>query len=183
MKGSLQAIIDMGDQSHNGMIWALQTIWAAITSDYLKNQEWVAWSEQVLLNSPAPQAWMVDLYESKTPEDARNVASEVWKMIDKGDNTVETLDEKGLILGFYYLRYKSGELSIGELLHLAGDFADAANYDNPECEAFYQFLNQYEQRPGAEVYDADKFNSGVAALFATHAQQARAMYDALILAH
>ena len=52
-----------------------------------------------------------------------------------------------MYLGFLYLAHESGRLPMDRLLQEAGRFADAhGDRGVPECEAFYQLLNEIDGR-------------------------------------
>lgn len=157
------------------MIEDIQTLIAAIESGYLKDKRWVIWSERRLLESENVPTWLVGLYDAETAEAA---LVELYAGLHKLMQTAESIDRTGLLLGFIYLRYIAGEMSLSEFLHEAGSLSDARNYSDPDCEAIYALLNDYEEHESSSS-DLVTSTSEVDKLFLRHADFARQFFENL----
>jgi hypothetical protein len=82
-----------------------------------------------------------------------------------------------LYVGFLYLRFERGDLSMAELLNLAGQYSDCSGCEIP-CEEFYLLLNQIDG--GGPTIPSDRpLPDRVAELFAPMAELARQNFDLL----
>jgi hypothetical protein len=119
------------------LIWTV-----ALESGYVCSSVWSDWADTHILDLESPPLWLLELSLAQTVEDALFVLHHygcsqlpqiIWNRIDYA----------GLYLGFLYLRFKSGELKLEDLLWQAGDRADRSRYDI-DCSEFYVLLNEID---------------------------------------
>lgn len=118
---------------------------AAVASEYITMSELAAWAEQEVLRMDSPPTWLLDLCMARTKEVALGLLWPAW------DRRMELLGTTRLgyekygdaYMGFLYLSFDRGNLSMSELLNLAGLYSDCSGY-TIECEAFYVLLNEID---------------------------------------
>lgn len=154
-------------------------VWtAAIETGFVQQTEWVAWADRQIAQLDRPPMWILDLSLVHSSESAlsvlwpacRNVPSDVWMK----------LDWTGVYLGFWYLRYKRGELSMLELLLRSGDKADGAGC-RIDCSAFYVLANEIDGG-GPTVPSNRPLADRIAELFMPLAELAKFAWSKLIRA-
>ncbi len=118
----------------------LLLIWiAAIESGFAHPDDWVAWADRQIERMDKPPAWILDLSLVHTADPALEV---LWPATDKVARIIwDQLDWKGLCLGFLYLCFERGDLTLLELRMQAGDQADCASF-RIDCEEFYLLANE-----------------------------------------
>lgn len=159
------------------MVEAIQILIAAIESSHLTDRTWVAWGERAMLESPSPPSWLVELYDAESAEEA---LAALYKGRNKQHGDGTGLDQSKLLLGFLYSRHRIGDINMSEFLHQAGELADARNYSNPDCEAIYSLLNEYERRVESSSHNPDAFAERVDSLFSSHADYAKQRLASLL---
>ena len=117
---------------------------AGIDSGYFKTPAWVAWAEKHVVSKEPTRFWLVDLYQTTDPQEAKTY---LLNGLNEDPPPTAFDDWTGAELGFLYIRYLRGELGMGEFLKTAGGVADVRNYDYPSCEGIYQLLTRYECLP------------------------------------
>lgn len=148
---------------------AIQTLITAIETAFLEEEVWRQWSERALLDASPVPIWLVELYDAEDSEGALAALYNGWH---KTNGAASLLNQTKLYLGFLYLHYLAGNLSLSKLLLKAGEFSDRVNFDNPSCEAFYLLLNEYEGREGSPPSDSKTFDERVEDLFLSFAELA-----------
>ena len=153
-------------------------VWvAALESGYAPHSRFVKWADQMIERDAHQPRWVLDLSLSKNAKEAERVLRLEWsRQSEFPANEAPALNEPGnLHVGFLYLRFKDGSLSMAELLRRAGDYTDGQGYDrvDEECEAFYYLLNEIDG--GGPTIKSDRpLAQRVDELFAPFASAARA---------
>jgi len=120
---------------------------------------WKAWAErEVAVRDHAPH-WLLDVLAA----DDRATAASAFHAAPRE----ASVDVTSLRLGLLYVRHTRGELSARDLVVRAGELADAANYGEPDCEAFFALANELENRAGP-AHSAGAPSTRIDALFARH---------------
>jgi hypothetical protein len=151
-------------------LWVLA---AALESEYIGLTDLVAWADRQVLRRESPPRWLLDLSLARTKEDARALLLLAWDRYMESVGTTRPGYEEhdNLYLGFLYLRYERGGLSMAELLNLAGRYADSSGCEVP-CESFYLLLNEIDG--GGPTLPSDQpLHERVSELFAPMAGLAR----------
>jgi hypothetical protein len=134
-------------------------VWvAALESGYAPHARFVKWADQLIDRDPYQPRWVLDLSLTKDLRDAVGVLRLEWsRQCESPANGVPPIDVPGnLHLGFLYLRYKEGSLSMSQLLELAGMYSDSQGYGKTDasCESFFYLLNELEGRQKSIPSDA-----------------------------
>jgi hypothetical protein len=157
-------------------LWVLA---AALDSGYVPYTELIDWAQRQVLEIEAPSNWLLDLCVSKSQEDA------IGLLLLESDRQADKLgheqDHRGshddLYLGFLYLRFERGDLSLPELLLHAGKYADSSGCDI-DCETFYLMFNEINGR-GPTRRTQTPVSERVARLLAPKAALARSQVEKL----
>jgi hypothetical protein len=155
----------------------LRVLAAALDSEYIGLTDVVAWADRQVLRLESPPSWLLDLSLARTKEDACGLLLLAW---DRHRESVGTTrpgyeEHDNLYLGFLYLRFERDDLSMAELLNLAGQYADASGSDVP-CESFYLLLNEIDGG-GPTLPSCQPLHERVNELFAPMARLARQCLD------
>jgi hypothetical protein len=110
-------------------------IWkVALESGYVLSPVWVDWADKQILDLDSPPLWLLELSVLDTVEKASMLFWRHSRQINQSSwNRIECTE---LYLGFIYLRFERGDLEPGQLLMLAGKFADRINY-RIDCSVFF----------------------------------------------
>ena len=143
------------DRSRLAMEEDLWIYAAALTSGYLSLSDLIAWSKLRALRFQSPPRWLLDLCSSKTQNEALGTILEVCDQCKEaiGQPWPTHSAHDDLHLGFMYLRFERGDLTLAELLRMSGQYADSSGCDI-ECEVFYRMLNEIDG--GGPTISSDK---------------------------
>jgi hypothetical protein len=122
-------------------------VWiAALDSGYLPYDVFVAWADRQIDADPYQPQWVLDLSLSRNADEAQGILRVEWsRRSESSSGDVPPLYEpSNLHLGFLYLAYTAGQLSMEKLLVEAGQYADGNGGDHADCEAFYLLLNEID---------------------------------------
>jgi hypothetical protein len=152
---------------------------AALESGYINLSGLVSWAVRQILRLESPPSWLLDLSLAQTREDAYGLLMAAWHrhLVAEGKAQPNYDIHDDLQLGFLFLRFQRGELSMAELLNLAGRFSDARECRIP-CEEFYLLLNEIDGRGPTRPSDRP-LSERVAELFAPMEKMARQNLDLL----
>ena len=122
---------------------------AAIHSEYICPQQWIAWADDQIVKTAKPPMWLIDLSIAKN-------CAEAWRAI--GESVEETaelpagkLEEAAL--GLIALQYFEGRIRFRDFLLRAGNHTDPSGCST-DCEYFYHHLNRYEAGENPSGYEA-----------------------------
>ncbi|HEX5444005.1 MAG TPA: hypothetical protein VFW87_09265 [Pirellulales bacterium] len=125
------------------MINPLATYWmAAAGSGYAKPGDWQSWADAIIERCDAPDDWLIELsLAHDLPALMRSLASRLQE-----ERSCAELDEArdDAILGYLWLRYERGELTLADCLKHSASFADSGSA-SIECELVFGLLNGLEQ--------------------------------------
>lgn len=99
----------------------------AIDSGYVSLVDLVAWADQQVLQVDQPPHWLLELCLARTEQEASGA---LWMERNRQMGTVghewpDPARHDDIYLGFLYLRFERGDLTMAELLELAGRYSDA----------------------------------------------------------
>jgi len=148
----------------------LLLIWiAAIESGFAQPDEWVAWADRQIVRLDEPPVWILDLSLVHSANQALEVLARTTDKV--APNLWDQLDWNGVYLGFLYLRFERGDLTLWELLIQAGEKADCAQF-RIDCEEFYLLANEM-RGAGPTLLASRPLMERVSELFEPLAQSAR----------
>jgi hypothetical protein len=159
-------------------LWVLAT---ALDSGYFILSDLVAWADQQVIGLKSPPPWLLDLCLAKAKSDAISLLLVTWDrhMEAAGTTRPGYQSHDDLYLGFLYLRFERGDLSMAALLKFAGQYSDSRGCEIP-CENFYLLLNEIDGG-GPTIPSDEPLSDRVAKLFAPMTGVARQHVD-LVLA-
>ena len=118
---------------------------AAARSGFAKPADWKGWADKRIQESDVPDTWLIDL---SFASDCESLAAAVASEAHKERQALRDRAVEDAVLGYVWLRYERGEISLEACLGDAGRLAD--NYETEiECEVFYALLNRLEHAPSA----------------------------------
>jgi hypothetical protein len=160
----------------NDLLWFLAV---ATDSEYLSLSDLVAWVDQQVLRLESPPSWLLDVCIAKTQEEALDPMLLAWNrhIESAGHNGPDDVSRHRLYLGFLYLRYERGDLTMTELLRLAGRYSDGSDC-GIDCEALYLLLNEIDGS-GTTIPSDHPLADRVTELFGPMAEPARQCLDLL----
>ena len=120
---------------------------AMIVAGLLTYREYTPWADAIILQTPEPPRWLLDLTVTKYRGDAIKIVETFAHSEPFEHLSVDAwVDEQ---VAAVYLRHERRELSWATFLDMAGGMADA-NGGRNECEYFFEMLNEFEEADFAE---------------------------------
>jgi hypothetical protein len=152
---------------------------AALERDYMSLSGLVSWADRQILGVESPPSWLLDVSLAQTKEDALGLLMTAWHRHVVAEGEAQPLREirDDLHLGFMFMRFQRGELTMAELLSLAGRLSDCRQCRTP-CEEFYLLLNEIDGCGPTRPSDRP-LSDRVAELFAPMERTARQYLDLL----
>ena len=124
-------------------------VWvAALASGYAPLADFIAWADARIMAEAHQPRWVLDLALAATPEQAESVLRLEWSRqsyFPQAFGLAPTSELDELHVGFLYLMFLDGRLSMAGALTRAGRYADGADVGE-DCEAFYYLLNEIDGR-------------------------------------
>jgi hypothetical protein len=149
-------------------------IWIpAVEAGYLPLAELVAWADSQIRALDHPPYWLLELAHA---EDAAQVRAAFTHVSETNVSQNHSRDTPDLYLGFLYLGFQAGRISMEDMLRQAGDYADGRGYDGsavPDCEEFYLLLNEIDGGGPVKPTDHRPLPQRVADVFRPFAQSAQ----------
>lgn len=114
---------------------------AAAESGFCRAEDWQRWADSKIENFDGLPYWIYDVSLAVDISSLRMAASEATYELDL--EAPGTLEIAPMVLGFYFLRFRLKQISLFELLKLAGLVADSG-FAGIDPESFYCILNDLE---------------------------------------
>lgn len=158
-------------------------VWlAALASEYTPLSHFAAWADAKILADAHQPRWVLDVSLANDADQVQRILRNEWSRLSEfAANQVSDLTEPGsLHLGFLYLRFADGRMSMWELLDRGGRYTDCQGYGtvNEPCEAFFLLLNEIDGG-GPTFPDGRPLAERVTELFAPYAADATAVLHQL----
>jgi len=121
-------------------------VWrAALISGYASDSVFVRWADRLIERDSHQPRWVLDLSLSKDAKDAEKILRLGYsRQSEFPVNQTPAMSGFGkLYLGFLYLLFLNGSVSMAELLMLAGSYADGGCV-GADCETFFYLLNEID---------------------------------------
>jgi hypothetical protein len=123
---------------------------AAIHSEYICPQQWIAWADDQIVKAAKPPMWLIDLSMAKNHREAwRAIAESV-----EGTTELSLSDLEETALGLIALQYFEGRIGFRDFLLRAGNHTDPSRC-SIDCEYFYKHLNRYEAAQDPSRYEIE----------------------------
>jgi hypothetical protein len=124
------------------MIPIAHYLFAMAFSGFYNKSEWQKWADDIILREDEPKLWLINVSLARNIDDLSKVLSDL--MITERIYMENGPPFSDAVIGYYYLRYLSKDISINELLQMSGEEADGGEGASIACEEFYMILNELE---------------------------------------
>lgn len=125
------------------MIPIAHYLFAIAFSGFFNKSEWQKWADELILREDKPKIWVINVSLARNIDDLSKALSDL--MITERSYVKNEPPFSDAVIGYYYLRYLSQDISINELLQLSGQEADGGEGATIACEEFYMILNELER--------------------------------------
>lgn len=124
------------------MIPIAHYLFAISFSGFYNKSEWQKWADELILREDKPKLWLINVSLARNIDDLSKALSDL--MITERSYLRNEPPFSDAVIGYYYLRYLSKDISINELLQMSGEEADGGEGATKACEEFYMILNELE---------------------------------------
>ena len=132
---------------------------AAFSGHYNKN-DWQEWADERILNNNKVEDWIYNVSWANSIDNLSEVLSD--KLIDEEYKYPHFDLFSDAVIGYYYMEYLNGEITLYELLTKSGDEADGGEA-RLACEVFYSILNQIDRNE--KYINDEEFAKSIKSLF------------------
>ena len=130
---------------------------AAALSNFMSIQKCQEWADLRIDRADQPEDWLLDVSISRNISTLRDA---IEPRFEKEKQSLSNSLISDVIIGYYYIMYEDGKITIPELLKMAGAEADGGQSEL-ECEDIYAVLNLLE----GERSEIHKINESLDQLF------------------
>ncbi|MFB5676360.1 hypothetical protein ACE3NQ_08160 [Paenibacillus terreus] len=125
------------------MIPIAHYLFAISFSGYYKKKDWQNWADQRIVNQTSVENWLINISLANSIDMLSNALSDL--LISERYELKNLDPSSDAIIGYFYLMYLDGKLSLQDLLLKSGDEADGGEGASVECEEFYAISNALEK--------------------------------------
>lgn len=125
------------------MIPIAHYLFAIAFSGYYQKKDWQNWADQRILKQASAEDWLIEISLANSIEMLSNALGDL--LISERFKIKSQPPSSDAIIGYFYLMYLEGKLSLQELLLKSGDEADGGEGASIECEEFYAITNALEK--------------------------------------
>ena len=144
------------------MIPIAHYLFAVSYSGYYQKKDWQNWADQRIMKQILVEDWLISISLSNSIEILSDALSDL--LISERADMENKITSSDAIIGYFYLMYLEGKLSIYELLLNSGDEADGGEGASIECEEWYALSTNLD----GNIFLAEEatFKKKIAALYA-----------------
>lgn len=124
------------------MIPIAHYLFAVAFSGIYSKKSWQEWADKQIMNLPIVQDWIYQVSLATNIDELSKALGD--KLIEERNTDTNIPLISDAIIGYYYLEYLSGKITLKELLNKSGQEADGGEA-SVECEQFYSILNEIEK--------------------------------------
>ncbi|MNJ37021.1 hypothetical protein D3C77_318260 [compost metagenome] len=151
------------------MIPIAHYLFAISFSGYYQKKDWQNWADQRILKQTSAEDWLINVSLANSIEMLSNALGDL--LISERFEMKNRVPSSDAIIGYFYLMYLEGKLSLQELLLKSGDEADGGEGASVGCEEFYAISSDLEKDPYL-IEDTD-FQKKISVLYAPFRQIAQ----------
>ncbi len=137
---------------------------SVVDSYYLDLHEIIAWADKLIMKAEKPQMWLIDISLSKNKYGVISFAQSVFIHYENIEYDLINLE-----IGFWYLRYLEGKISLEEFVTLAGSAMDGSYFKGKTIEDMAVLYERW--RKGEDI------EGEVHSFFNSYAETSRQCYD------
>src|SRR4051812_15730490 len=113
----------------------------AVWAGYATAADWQNWADRVIRAMPEPPEWVLEMCVAKSADELLEaLCGRAQREIGSGTLTQRAAEVRA---GYYWLRFRRGDMTLWECLKECGDWADGSS-QQIHCEYFYDPLNRLE---------------------------------------
>jgi hypothetical protein len=124
------------------MIPIAHYLFAIAVSGYYQKNDWQNWADQRILKQTSAEDWLIEISLANSIEMLSDALSDL--LISERFRIKNLVPSSDAIIGYFYLMYLEGKISLQELLLKSGDEADGGEGASVECEEFYAISSDIE---------------------------------------
>ncbi len=110
-------------------------------SGYYSKEDWQKWADEEILKKAEVDEWIYKVSFAKDEDEFREAIH--YPMYDECYLSYNAFSEEDVIVGYYYMMYKEGRMSLYELINKLSDDDDISNSSSiHEKENFYQMFKE-----------------------------------------
>lgn len=125
------------------MIPIAHYLFAIAFSGYYQKKDWQNWADQRILKQTSAEDWLIEISLANSIEMLSNALGDL--LISERFEVKNRVPSSDAIIGYFYLMYLEGKISLQELLLKSGDEADGGEGASVECEEFYAISSDLEK--------------------------------------
>ncbi|MFD3262326.1 hypothetical protein ACE3MQ_27400 [Paenibacillus lentus] len=118
-------------------------LFAISFSGYYKKKDWQNWADQRILKQTSVEDWLINISLANSIDMLSDALCDL--LISERFEVKNDVPSSDAIIGYFYLMYLDGKLSLQDLLLKSGDEADGGEGASVECEEFYAISNALEK--------------------------------------
>lgn len=118
-------------------------LYAIAISGIYKKDDWQKWADNQILKNNTVEEWVYNVSLARDIDELSKALSN--KIIDEDYYKHNESAPSDAIIGYFYIDYLAGNISLYELLSKSGSEADSGGEAMLECELFYSILNDIDK--------------------------------------
>lgn len=142
------------------MITIANYLFAAASSGFYSRKDWQAWADKLILKNDKVDDWIYSVSLAKDVNELSKALGD--KIIEENYYANNESPPSDAVIGYFYMEYLAGSLSLYELLNKSGTEADSGEASK-ECEEFYSILNEIDRKE--KSVDDEVFINGIKCMF------------------
>lgn len=136
-------------------------LFATAFSGYFSKKDWQEWADKRIMRSGKLDDWLINVSLSRDIDELSKALCDL--LIDESHRIKSIPPFSDAVIGYFYLKYLDGKLSLQDLLLKSGDEADGGEGASVECEKFYAILNDVEK--DIQLMEDSSFQKKISVLF------------------
>ena len=123
-------------------------LFAITFSEYYSKADWQTWADERIMRQAKPEPWLIEVSLANNVDGLSKVLSD--QMISERESVKSMAPFSDVVIGYFYLKYLSKEISLYILLQRSGEEADGGEGATRACEDYFFILNELEANKDLE---------------------------------
>lgn len=124
------------------MIPIAHYLFAATFSGIYNKKSWQEWADNHIMDLPIVEDWIYQVSLATNIDVLSKALGN--KLIEERNIDTNSPLISDAVIGYYYIEYLSGKITLSEILNKSGQEADGGEA-SVECKQFYSILNEIEK--------------------------------------